>query len=218
MLGLAVAVAVLVSPAPLPQFVPLPAFVPAPQFHESAPVPIWDDASPPTPAEALVEAGRHYFGVRCFDGRQQALLDQLAGEHAAYQARVRRQGHQDFQARYDRIRAALGMAAIEICAESWRHDAGKPVDAIARTQYEAWQQSPGHWSVASTSHAAWGAGMARGSNGIWYATILVADRVRDSPPSPEWAQGVRGGPPGRWEIRTQCTRAGCVRARVWVPE
>jgi|GEM_PF-2298067 len=211
MSALVLAVALAVSPTPLPQFVP------APSFRESAPVPIWDSV-PLTPAAALIAAGREFPDVRCFEGRQQALLDQLAGEHAAYQARMRRQGHQQFQARYDRVRKTLGLGAVEICAESWRHDAGKPVEVIARSQYEAWRQSPGHWSVASTSHAAWGAGMARGSNGIWYATILVADRVRDSPASPEWPRGMRGGPPGRWEIRTTCTARGCVRVRIWVSE
>jgi len=93
MSALVVAIAVLVSPVPQPQFVPVPQFVPQPMFYESGPVPIWD-------------------------------------------------------------------------------------------------------SIPVTS----------------------ADARPSLPATPEWAQGVRGGPPGRWEIRTRCTRRGCVQERVWVPE
>lgn len=38
--------------------------------------------------------------------------------------------------------------------------------------FKCWKQSPGHWRTAKTRHEYFGAGMAKGSNGIWYACII----------------------------------------------
>lgn len=129
---------------------------------------------PDEAAQALIEAGRVYPGARVCESEPQPLLMRLAAEHAAYQAEHRRQGHQGFQGRYERITAAgLGPSA-EICAESWPWQDSEGLEALGAEMFRSWGHSPGHWRVASAPHRWFGAGMARGSNGIWYSCILVA--------------------------------------------
>jgi hypothetical protein len=96
-----------------------------------------------------------------------------AAAHSSHQARIRRQGHHDWQTRSQRITAGRGGAA-EVCAESWENQdlLDSCVDCVA-----SWRQSPGHWNAVRSAQAAYGYDIRRGSNGIWYATgIFVKER------------------------------------------
>lgn len=132
-------------------------------------------AQPMLPHEGLIAAGKTYPGAQVCDSEENEALMIMAQTHAAYMARVCQQGHQGFQERFDGIRAATGLSAAEICAESWPWQTEEPPEALGREMFKCWAQSPGHWRVAAASHRFYGAGMAKGRNGIWYACILVAD-------------------------------------------
>ncbi len=126
-------------------------------------------------ADALVAAGREYPGVRVFEGEPHELLALLAEEHAARMASTGRQGHQGWPGRFSRIAREMGLKGTEICAESWYWRSHDPLETIGAEMFHSWQQSSGHWSVASSPHRYWGAGMARSRRGIWYACVIVAD-------------------------------------------
>lgn len=95
-----------------------------------------------------------------------------AKEHASYQARVRQQGHQNFERRFHRLSAAAGSSVTEVCAESWPRQSlmDSVVDCVA-----SWRHSSGHWRGVSRPHRAYGYDIKRGANGIWYATGLFSD-------------------------------------------
>jgi hypothetical protein len=105
-------------------------------------------------------------------GRFHDVLASGANEHASYQARVRRQGHQNFNTRFQRLSGAAGSSVTEVCAESWPNQTlmDSVVDCVA-----SWRHSSGHWRGVSRPHRAYAYDIQRGSNGIWYATGLFAD-------------------------------------------
>jgi hypothetical protein len=139
------------------------------------------ESSEQLPGEIVIAAGKAFPGALACQSPLDPLLMVFAQEAAAIQAQYRRQGHHDWDRRRHKILAAIAAAADgvrgveEICAESWADHDGYPLEVISREMFESWRTSRGHWSVASRVHARLGAGMARGANGIWYATILVAD-------------------------------------------
>jgi hypothetical protein len=106
-----------------------------------------------------------------------------ARSHADYQARIRVQGHQNWESRFHRIVARLpgGLSSSEVCAESWPGE-GLVVAAIECVR--CWKFSSGHWSKVRKFHPLYGYDMKRGKNGIWYATgvfgegNLQADRAK----------------------------------------
>jgi len=126
-------------------------------------------------SQALIDAGLAYRGAHVCESEPHDLLQSLARGHAQYQATKRRQGHQRFQERFDAIYEALGLSAAEIAAESWGRQRNDPLPEIGTEMFRCWEQSPGHWRVASARHKYFGADMAQGDNGVWYACILVAD-------------------------------------------
>ncbi|TWT95189.1 hypothetical protein Pla108_33320 [Botrimarina colliarenosi] len=105
-------------------------------------------------------------------GRFHAALASGANEHASFQARVRRQGHQNFSSRFQRLSSAAGSSVTEVCAESWPGQTlmDSVVDCVA-----SWRHSSGHWRGVSRPHRAYAYDIQRGGNGIWYATGLFAD-------------------------------------------
>ncbi len=123
-----------------------------------------------TPLEALEYAGRRYSGVRVFNGDRHPLLQELAQGHAEYMATRNRGGHQWFLSRFDRVAGELSMVATEICAQSWTWQAESPLVELGEEMFRCWEQSPGHWRVASSPHVFYGAW-----RGIWFACVLVAD-------------------------------------------
>ena len=108
------------------------------------------------------------------------FLQQLATEHAAYQARRNRQGHQLFGTRFQQILKHFkdtGQYADvhEICAESWPWLKDSGLNAVAEDMVKSWRQSKGHWSVAKRTWSHIGLDMAKASKGIWYACIIAVD-------------------------------------------
>ncbi|HBO43991.1 MAG TPA: hypothetical protein DD670_08675 [Planctomycetaceae bacterium] len=109
------------------------------------------------------------------DGELRPELAEEAESHSVYQARIRLQGHHNWDGRFQRIRARLrgGMTATEVCAESW------PGEGLLRAAIECvrcWRQSSGHWSAVRSRQSCYGYDMRRGSNGIWYATGIFGHR------------------------------------------
>jgi hypothetical protein len=107
-------------------------------------------------------------------GQLDGYLLQEAEGHAQYQASIRVQGHQGFDARFQRIVAHVpgSVTAGEVCAESWPGD--RLVDAAIEC-VRCWRLSPGHWNAVRSFHPWYGYDMKVGSNGIWYATGIFAE-------------------------------------------
>jgi hypothetical protein len=106
-------------------------------------------------------------------GELSPLLSAEAEKHSRHQASIKLQGHHQWASRFHRINAELptGLLAQEVCAESWP---GQGLWAAARECVHSWRQSPGHWEAVRTSPPLFAYDMARGANGVWYATGIVA--------------------------------------------
>jgi hypothetical protein len=102
-------------------------------------------------------------------GRMDADLTEDARKHSAHQASIQLQGHHNWDARFAEInqRLAEDLVPIEVCAESWPGE--NLLEAAVECVY-SWRRSEGHWSGVSAYHPVYGYDMARGANGIWYAT------------------------------------------------
>jgi hypothetical protein len=98
-----------------------------------------------------------------------------AERHSRHQARIRLQGHHQWDSRAQRINGRLGsgLLASEVCAESWP---GEGLVEAAIECVRCWRFSSGHWSAVRAENGAWGYDMKRGSNGIWYATGIFGRR------------------------------------------
>ncbi|WP_146399291.1 hypothetical protein [Pseudobythopirellula maris] len=106
-------------------------------------------------------------------GEFHPALVEGARAHAAYQARLRQQGHQNFSSRFQRLRGQVGMGSVkEVCAESWPNQTliDSVVDCVA-----SWRQSSGHWNGVRAPHRSYGYDIKLGGDGVWYATGLFAD-------------------------------------------
>ena len=103
------------------------------------------------------------------EGELDLYLAEHARQHSQHQARIRRQGHHNWESRFHRINAKLpgGLLACEVCAESWP---GESLVEAAVECVRSWRLSSGHWSSVRSRHAVYGYDMKRGSNGVWYAT------------------------------------------------
>ncbi len=134
------------------------------------------DASPVSPtAQGLIDAGKKYPEAHVCQSQPHPLLMELASEQARYQAQHQTQGHEGFPVRCQKIEQAGLESAAEICAESWSWQRDESMLNLGTEMFKCWRQSSGHWAVACRKHKWFGAEMAEGRNGIWYATIIVAD-------------------------------------------
>jgi hypothetical protein len=146
------------------------------------PIPDYDLVGPtivvpgPGSAEGLISAGLIFPGAQvCLSERHPALMA-MATRHAKYQASMKQQGHQLFAARCEELRQSMGPHEFaEIAAESWPWQKTETMFNLGDEMFKCWRQSPGHWSVACKKHRYFGADMAMGTNGIWYAAIITAD-------------------------------------------
>ena len=123
-----------------------------------------------TPTQrALIYAIRtHPEAPASTNGTFDPMLAKEAESHSLYQAKIQKQGHHNWDARFRRINAKLpGLTACEVCAESWP---GESLVEAAIECVNSWRQSPGHWRAVSGACPVYGYDMKRGSNGIWYAT------------------------------------------------
>lgn len=124
----------------------------------------------------LIEAGKVFAGAHVCESEQNSILMEMATRHARYQADHNSQGHQLFQIRVEELYHTLGQYKYaEIAAESWPWQAEASMLELGNEMFKCWRQSPGHWGVASKKHKYFGADMCKGSKGLWYACILVAD-------------------------------------------
>ncbi len=129
------------------------------------------------PAQALIEAGRDYTGARVCQSIEHPSLWLVARDHARYQAKHKKQGHQNWEARRGVLRRKIpGYTFTEICAESWYWETDESLYTLGWGMFEGWSQSRGHWKIASKKHDIFGASMALGKDGIWYACIIVGNR------------------------------------------
>lgn len=96
------------------------------------------------------------------------LLDQ-AEKHSHHQARIRLQGHHNWNQRFQQISQHIppGTLASEVCAESWP---GQRLLEAALECVDCWRQSSGHWHAVKSPQRAYGYDIKRGANGVWYAT------------------------------------------------
>jgi hypothetical protein len=111
----------------------------------------------------------HPDGPASTKGSFDPYLAEEARQHSEHQARIRRQGHHNWERRFHRINAELpkGLLACEVCAESWP---GENLLEAAIECVRCWRLSSGHWEAVRTEHRVYGYDMKRGSNGVWYAT------------------------------------------------
>jgi hypothetical protein len=98
-----------------------------------------------------------------------------AERHSQHQARIRLQGHHNWESRFHRINRKLpgALQASEVCAESWP---GENLVEAAIECVRCWRLSSGHWSAVREHHPVYGYDMKRGSNGVWYATGIFGRR------------------------------------------
>lgn len=117
----------------------------------------------------------HSESPRSTAGEFSPLLSGEAENHSRHQASITLQGHHQWESRFHRINAKLphGLLAQEVCAESWP---GQGLWAAALECVHSWRQSPGHWEAVRTGHPLFAYDMARGRNGVWYATGIFARR------------------------------------------
>jgi hypothetical protein len=103
------------------------------------------------------------------------LLAEESLKHSLHQASIRRQGHHNWDRRFQLISAKLPdrLHAQEVCAESWP---GQGLIESAEECVRCWRQSQGHWSAVSAWQPRYGYDMKRGPNGIWYATGIFGRR------------------------------------------
>ena len=111
----------------------------------------------------------HPDGPASTKGALDPYLAEEARQHSEHQARIRRQGHHNWERRFHRINAKLpkGLLACEVCAESWP---GENLLEAAIECVRCWRLSSGHWEAVRSEHRLYGYDMKRGSNGVWYAT------------------------------------------------
>ncbi|MCL2117132.1 MAG: hypothetical protein FWH27_01770 [Planctomycetaceae bacterium] len=103
------------------------------------------------------------------DGEVSPRLVEEARSASQHQADIRKQGHHNWDRRFQQINAYLPteLWACEVCAESWpgQHLLESAIECV-----DCWRYSEGHWSAVSAEHPYYGYDMKLGANGIWYGT------------------------------------------------
>ena len=84
-------------------------------------------------------------------------------------------GHFGVEKRYLEIKKKLGLKGNEVTAESWYWKSNYPMDIIAKEMFDSWNYSNAHWAIVSKPHKFDGDAIAKSNQGIYYATIIVAD-------------------------------------------
>ena len=128
-----------------------------------------------TPAEALIEAGLAFPGVRCFDGQRAPPLDVCAINGARLCVERRRLNHWDWAYRKAACEAQLpGVNIEEIAGMTWRDKMGEKLSEAGASIFASFRQSSGHWRIASRRWRLYGLGMERDGD-TWYGVIVVGD-------------------------------------------
>ena len=134
-------------------------------------------AEPRVTADAalVIAAGRTYGVESIKTGIVDQTLQDMAQQHAEFQAAACVQGHQQWERRFHFLEGALPQFTgfVEVAAESWSHNTR---EESAPEMFNSWRQSPGHWAAVNGPCSAYGYSMAKGRNGIWYGCGIFAQR------------------------------------------
>ncbi|MDX1944713.1 MAG: hypothetical protein SFU86_04835 [Pirellulaceae bacterium] len=103
------------------------------------------------------------------------VLETETQKHSIHQASITLQGHHNWGSRFHSINSRLpdGLVSQEVCAESWP---GQNLVEAAEECVHSWRQSSGHWDAVSRQHVYFSYDMQLGTNGVWYATGIFAQR------------------------------------------
>ena len=117
----------------------------------------------------------HREGPQSTHGSFHPYLAYEAHKHSAHQASLTRQGHHNWDRRFQWISSHLpnGLHAQEVCAEGWPWQG---LIEAAEDCVHCWRQSPGHWSAVRAHQPLYGYDIQRGRNGVWYATGIFGRR------------------------------------------
>lgn len=137
-----------------------------------APIPLAPIPLAPSDAKLIAE-GQRWHVKSIATGQHHATLQRAAEDHAAYQARVQVQGHQNWETRMVELQRRMpGCREFqEVANESWP---GQDMKAAAYEMYRSWKLSEGHWSAVNGRCRYYGYAMRRGNNGTWYACGIFA--------------------------------------------
>jgi len=107
-------------------------------------------------------------------------LQAYAEAHARWMAEHERQSHDEGQrrrwgTRFQEIMKTTGFMPREILAESWEWQRDYSEAELWAEAMKCWEQSKGHWAIASVAHRWAGAALAKSERGIWYFAVIVAD-------------------------------------------
>ena len=121
-----------------------------------------------------------YQGGRCFDGPQSTWLMRSAQAHAEDMARRHRPDHHAFlqPGFFDSALKATGCGSVrESSSQSWPEHANSDGPTLAADVWQSWSynKTVDPWKIGAVKHKLYGLGMARGSDGIWYTALLIAD-------------------------------------------
>lgn len=127
--------------------------------------------------QGIIDACAELFDAHVCESKHHKILQEYATRHAQYMADECEQGHQYWTPRYWKLQRGAGKRHNyrEIVAESWNRQTDCTPKELGEEFFKCWRQSSGHWEVAGDKHRLFGADMAKGKNGIWYACIIVGD-------------------------------------------
>jgi hypothetical protein len=143
----------------------------APQYYSVASVRTFLDLPPGTLTQrTMIYAVRmHPETPASTSGFANQTYFQACASHSGHQARIRLQGHHNWSSRAGKLmNQVAGAPPVEVCAESWPNP--KSLLAACIDCVHSWRQSSGHWSAVRRAQPGYGYDIAKGSNGIWYAT------------------------------------------------
>lgn len=120
----------------------------------------------------LVDLGKATTGAVLFQAVLHPVLCQTAQACAEEMAATRRQGHGSWARRKPELQLRVGGSVEEICAATWVTTGDDPV-AVAKDLRWSWKHLPGHWALLTGPAKAYGCGVARGTNGVWYGCIQI---------------------------------------------
>jgi hypothetical protein len=127
--------------------------------------------------QGIVDACNEFHGAHACVSQRHEILQEIATRHARYQAKMCKQGHQYWTSRYWELQRRVGKKYkfAEIAAESWPWQKDCTPKELGIEFFTCWRKSHGHWETAKQKHRFFGADMAQGENGIWYACIITGD-------------------------------------------
>ena len=127
--------------------------------------------------QGMIDACKSAPDVDVADSKHHPILQKKATECAQHQAQRQEQGHHYWTSTYWHLQKNVGRKYkyYEVTAESWPDQKNYTPEELGQEFIKCWKQSKGHWNIVRSRHRFFGADMAQGKNGIWYACIIVGD-------------------------------------------